>query len=226
MPSPREESIPLLNIKAYVADVLEYDGHFTQLFKALGFTQLTFETAYRKLICEQFEGMSEDMRYEHLNALAAYWQKLSSAGKMPKDFLDFLKVQPLIRPQGNDNNLVCSGEACSPRHSLFKFYKTDRLIPDRFLNDVLLMSFLEELGVKTKVGRREVLEFSRQIERGENYEDKVLQELLEEAFSVWNSSEPGRKGYLQELGGIKFVPWATTQLQNIMQPTGIKISNI
>ena len=59
-----------------------------------------------------------------------------------------------------------------------------------------------------------------------SYEDKVLQELLEEAFSVWNSSEPGRKGYLQELGGIKFVPWATTQLQNIMQPTGIKISNI
>ena len=224
MPSPREENIPLLNLEDCDTDVLEYDGHLTQLYKALGFQQLTFETAYRKLICVQFEGMSEDTRYEHLNALAAYWQKLSSAGRTPKDFLDFLKGQPLIRSHGGNQNLLRPEEAYSSRKILFKVFKPDQLIPDRFVNNAPLMIFLEELGVKTEEGRREVLEFARQIETGENYEDKVLQKLLEEAFSICNTSEPGREDYLQELGGIKFVPRVATQLQSIMQPTkGMKL---
>ena len=219
MPSPKEEKIPLLNIEDCDADVLEYNGYLTQLYKDLGFKQLNFETAYRELICEQFEGMSDDTRYEHLNALAAYWQKMSSAGRTPKDFLDFLKGQPMIRPCGDNQNLVHPEEAYSPGRNLFKMFKRDQLIPDRFLTNRPLMIFLEEVGVKTWVGRSDVLEFARQIERGDNLEDNVLQELLHEAFNDCNTSEPGRKGYLKELGGIKFVPRVTTQLQSILDPT-------
>ena len=219
MPSHQEEKIPLLNIEDCHGDVLEYEGHFTRLYKDLGFQQLTFETAYREFIIEQFEAMSDVTRYEHLNALAIYWQKQRAAGKTLKGFLDFLKGQSLIRPEGNDHYLVRPGEAYSSRQNLFKIFKTERLVPDRFLSNDVLMSFLEELGVKTKVGRSDVLEFARQIERGEQFEDNVLQELSEEAFNASNTSGPGRKDYLHELGGIKFVPRICTQLQTMLNPT-------
>ena len=220
MPSPSDEKIPLLNIDGCDGNVLKFDGFFTTLYKKLGFKQLTFETAYQEIICDQFEVMSDKKILEHLTALAFYWQKQRSFGQNNLNaFLNFLKGRPLIRPKGNSRELIRPGEACSSGPQMFKTFKTHRLVPDEFFHNGTLMSFLEELGVKMKVGRSEVLEFARQIERGENINDKCLRELLDEAFSEFNTSEPGRKSYLQELGGIKFVPQIFTQLQTIMKPT-------
>ena len=221
MPSPNEEKVPLLSIEDGGVDVLEYRGHFSPIHEAMGFKQLTFETAYQEFICNQFDNMKDDTRYKHLNALALYWQKLKSAGRTAKDFLDFLRGQALIRPQGKGHNLVIPEDAYSPRETLFHVFKPDRLIPDCFLSNVVLMIFLEELGVKTKVGRLEVLEFSRKIEKEERFED-TLRELFKEAFSVQNTSEPDRKIYLQQLGNIKFIPQIKTKLHSLIGTTKFK----
>ena len=112
MPSPSDEKIPLLNIDGCDGNVLKYEAHFTPLYKKLGFKQLTFVTAYQEIICDQFEAMSDKKILEHLTALAFYWQKQRSYGQTNLNaFLNFLKGRPLIRPQGNSQELVRPAEA-------------------------------------------------------------------------------------------------------------------
>ena len=123
MPSPKDERIPLLNIDGCDGNVLEYEFHFTPLYQKLGFKQLSFETAYQELICDQFEFMSDETLLQHLEALAIYWLKQRSAGKNLKFFLDFLKDRPLIRPKGNSQELVRPAEVFSSRPNLFKTFK-------------------------------------------------------------------------------------------------------
>ena len=189
---------------------LEPRQSLSDLYKFLGFHQLSPANAYLKFILKCFQHLSLKGKLVHLRYLRSLIFSESAPGKeneeMEKEqLLDYLKVVPFI-PAGDGSSKTASS-FYDPRNEVFRTMLSADSFPPEIFNTNELLPFLEKLGLITDVSHEDFVKFALQVaneaESARTEETYKKSEVLVHNLISWPNVV--EKGLLNRVRSIPFV---------------------
>ncbi len=218
---PQRDDVAFFSVADCDHDVLQYDVHAVDLYSKMGLEFLTFETAYTTVILPQYGRMSWDQRKQHLVALSNHYTCLRSKAK--EGFAAELAGWRLFHGNGS-STLVMASELFDKTVEVVKHMEPDKVIADCYVCKEVSRDFLQDLNLKTQLGRSDVLRLAQRLatENIHGARDLLLQAAFENPLVEDGTSSEERE-YLKKLGRIKFLtPETTSDLANDIKFTPSK----
>ena len=189
---------------------LEPRQSLSDLYKFLGFHQLSPANAYLKFILKCFQHLSLKGKLVHLRYLRSLIFSESAPGKeneeMEKEqLLDYLKVVPFI-PAGDGTSKRASS-FYDPRNEVFRTMLSADSFPPDIFNTNEWLRFLEKIGLITDVSQEDFVKFAFQVaneaESARTEEIYKKSEVLVHTLISWPNVV--EKGLLTRVRSIPFV---------------------
>ena len=189
---------------------LEPRQSLSDLYKFLGFHQLSPANAYLKFILKCFQHLSLKGKLVHLRYLRSLIFSESAPGKeneeMEKEqLLDYLKVVPFI-PAGDGSSKTASS-FYDPRNEVFRTMLSADSFPPKIFNTNEWLDFLGKIGLIKDVSQEDFVKFAFQVaneaESARTEEIYKKSEVLVHALISWPNVV--EKGLLTRVRSIPFV---------------------
>ena len=189
---------------------LEPRQSLSDLYKFLGFHQLSPANAYLKFILKCFQHLSLKGKLVHLRYLRSLIFSESAPGKeneeMEKEqLLDYLKVVPFI-PAGDGSSKTASS-FYDPRNEVFRTMLSADSFPPKIFNTNEWLDFLEKIGLIKDVSQEDFVKFAFQVaneaESARTEEIYKKSEVLVHTLISWPNVV--EKGLLTRVRSIPFV---------------------
>ena len=189
---------------------LEPRESLSDLYKFLGFHQLSPANAYLKFILKCFQHLSLDGKLAHLRYLRSLVFSESVPGKENEEIekeqlLDYLKVVPFI-PAGDGSSKTASS-FYDPRNEVFCAMLSADSFPPEIFNTNEWLHFLEKIGLITDVSQDDFVKFAFQVaneaESARTEETYKKSEVLVHNLISWPNVV--EKGLLTRVRSIPFV---------------------
>ena len=189
---------------------LEPRQSLSDLYKFLGFHQLSPANAYLKFILKCFQHLSLDGKLAHLRYLRSLVFSESVPGKENEEIekeqlLDYLKVVPFI-PAGDGSSKTASS-FYDPRNEVFCTMLSAESFPPEIFNTNEWLHFLEKIGLITDVSQDDFVKFAFQVaneaESARTEETYKKSEVLVHNLISWPNVV--EKGLLTRVRSIPFV---------------------
>ena len=189
---------------------LEPRQSLSDLYKFLGFHQLSPANAYLKFILKCFQHLSLKGKLVHLRYLRSLIFSESAPGKeneeMEKEqLLDYLKVVPFI-PAGDGSSKTASS-FYDPRNEVFRTMLSADSFPPKIFNTNEWLDFLGKIGLIKDVSQEDFVKFAFQVaneaESARTEEIYKKSEVLVHTLISWPNVV--EKGLLTRVRSIPFV---------------------